>query len=85
MVRAWLSCLGDTMYSTVEARLDHGRIITDEPRQLPETGRILVVVMEPDVQEVDWEKVRAACGKLKIREDTVIWQRRLRDEWNGRS
>jgi len=72
------------MYATIEARVSHGRIIPTEPGKLPEKGRVLVVVMPPAEKAETWKECRKQAGWMKLDDDPVAWQRKIRSEWDNR-
>ena len=72
------------MYATMEARIKHGKIVPKDPDKLPEEGRLLLVVLDSGPREVNWAKVKTQCGKLRLREDSVKWQTKVRKEWDSK-
>ena len=71
-------------YITMEAEIDHGRIIPAEPEKLPVSGRALLTVLSSHERKPDYIKIKALLGKLRTDIDTEAWQREIRSEWNGR-
>jgi hypothetical protein len=71
-------------YLTMEAEIDHGRIIPKEPEKLPQTGQALITVLEACRTKPDWAKIQPLLGTLKTDIDVVAWEREIREEWNER-
>jgi len=71
-------------YLTMDAEIDHGRIIASEPQKLPPTGRALLTVLESGERKPDLEKIQSLLGTLKTSVDAVEWQRQMRAEWDRR-
>ena len=69
------------MYMTMEADIRKGRVVPREPSQLPQNGRVLLVVLEPKADRGGWKAVRDRLGWLKVKTDPVAWQQRTRSEW----
>ena len=69
---------------TLEATIDHGRIIVAEPQKLPETGRALVTVLDGPEHGPDWAKVMALLGTMEKKVDGLTFERDARAEWNDR-
>ncbi len=70
---------------TMEAEIDHGRVIPKEPEKLPLTGRALLTVLTPTGEKPDWDKVMALLSTMNEKADGVTIEREARDEWDGRS
>ncbi len=68
---------------TLEATIDHGRIIVAEPEKLPTTGKALLTIL-PESRKPDWDKISSLLGTLKTDIDATEWQRRIRSEWDER-
>jgi len=71
-------------YVTIEAEIDHGRIIPAEPEKLPPTGKALLTVLEPPERKPDLQVIQSVLGTLKTDLDTAEWQRQQRGEWDER-
>ena len=71
-------------YVTIEAEIDHGRIIPAEPEKLPPTGKALLTVLDPPERKPDLQVVRSLLGTLKTDLDAAEWQRQQRAEWDER-
>ena len=71
-------------YLTMEADIDHGRIIPKEPEKLPASGKALLTVLESVTHKPDLEVIKSVLGSLKTDIDVVEWQRRQRAEWDER-
>ena len=71
-------------YLTMEAEIDHGRIIPSEPEKLPANGRALITVIEPAAHNPDWDKVMGLLGTMKKKVDGLTVEREARAEWDGR-
>ena len=71
-------------YLTMEAEIDHGRIIPSEPEKLPANGRALITVMEPASRKPDWDKVMSLLGTMKQKVDGLTLERESRAEWDER-
>lgn len=72
---------------TMEADIDHGRIIPKEPEKLPPTGKALITVLEPAPKKPDWKVIEKAIAKLRPAfkgVDGVAYQRKERAEWDER-
>lgn len=71
------------MYTTIEADIDNGVIHTPEMSKLPAHAHVLItLIQEPSQQQKpNWDTIASQFGKLTLREDTVSWQRSIRDEW----
>jgi hypothetical protein len=69
---------------TLEATIEHGRIIVTEPEKLPATGKALVTVLDMPERKPDWKKIEAILGTLKTDIDAAEWERSVRSEWNER-
>ena len=71
-------------YLTMEADIDHGRIIPKEPEKLPASWKAQLTVLEPAALKPDLEIIKSVLGTLKTDIDVVKWQRRQRAEWDER-
>ena len=71
-------------YVTMEAEIDHGRIIPKEPEKLPARGRALITVLEPSPHRPDWDKVMSLLGMMKQKIDGLALEREARGEWAER-
>ena len=71
-------------YLTMEAKIDHGRIIVAEPEKLPATGKALLTVLESAPRKPDWKVVESVIGTLKTDLDAAKWQREDRAQWGER-
>jgi hypothetical protein len=71
-------------YLTMEAEIDHGRIIPKEPEKLPATGKALLTVLESPERKPDMEVIKSILGTLKTDIDAAEWQRQQRAEWDER-
>ena len=69
---------------TMEAEIDHGRIIPKEPEKLPATGRALITVLEPASKQPDWDEVVKLIGKMESKVDGAKYEREVRAEWDER-
>lgn len=70
---------------TMEAEIDHGRVIPKEPEKLPLTGRALLTVLNPTGEKPDWDTVMALLGTMEEKADGLTMEREARAEWDGRS
>jgi hypothetical protein len=71
-------------YLTMEAEIDHGRIIPKEPEKLPETGRALITVLGPVAHKPDWDTVMSLLGTMKQKVNGLTVEREARGEWEKR-
>ena len=73
---------------TMEAEIDHGRIIPKEPEKLPTTGKALLTVLESEPKrKPDWKVIEEALAVLKPRfagVDGLAHERKVREEWDKR-
>ena len=69
---------------TMEADIDHGRIIPKEPEKLPTTGRALLTVLDSAQKKPDWEKIKSLLGTMEARVDGLKYEREVRAEWDER-
>jgi len=74
---------GGMAYLTMEAEIDHGRIIPKEPEKLPANGRALITVLEPP-RKPDWAVVMSLLGKMEEKFDGLAMEREARAEWEVR-
>ena len=70
---------------TMEAEIDHGRVIPKEPEKLPLTGRALLTVLNPAGEKTDWDKVMGLLGTMQEKADGLTIEREARAEWDGSS
>jgi hypothetical protein len=70
---------------TMEAEIDHGRVIPKEPEKLPLTGRALLTVLNPTGEKPDWDKVIELLGTMQEKADGLTIERQARAEWDGNS
>jgi len=70
------------MYTTLEADIRKGRVVPREPRQLPQNGRVLLVVLKPRADRGGWKAIKNRLGWLKLKTDPVAWQHKTRSEWD---
>ena len=71
-------------YLTIEAEIDHGRIIPAEPEKLPPTGKALLTVLDVPERKPDLQVIQSVLGTLKTDLDAAAWQRQQRAEWDER-
>jgi hypothetical protein len=71
-------------YLTMEAEIDHGRIIPKEPEKLPATGKALLTVLESVERKPDWDKVMSLLGTMQNKVDGLSYEREVRAEWDER-
>jgi hypothetical protein len=71
-------------YLTMEAEIDHGRIIPSEPEKLPANGRALITVLEATAHKSDWTIVTSLLGSMKEKVDGLAFEREARAEWEER-
>ncbi len=69
---------------TMEAEIDHGRVIPKEPEKLPLVGKALLTVLEDRGRKPDWDKVMGLLGRMQDKVDGLSFERAARAEWNGR-
>lgn len=73
---------------TMEADIDHGRIIPKEPEKLPATGKALLIVLEPEPKrKPDWKIIEKSLAALRPRFDGldgVAYEKKVREEWDER-
>jgi len=65
---------------TMEAEIDHGRVIPKEPEKLPLTGRALLTVFNPTGEKPDWDKVIGLLGTMQEKVDGLTIERDARAE-----
>jgi hypothetical protein len=71
------------MYTTIEADIENGVLMGAELDKLPRKAHVLITLLDSeDSTKTDWSMVEASCGALTLREDSVEWQCRIRDEWD---
>ena len=72
------------MYTTIEADIKDGRIISDDAHQIPSHAHVLITLLSKDsplnssIKKYDFEELE---GCLTWKGDAVAEQRKLRDEW----
>ncbi len=71
-------------YLTMEAEIDHGRIIPKEPEKLPATGKALLTVLDPTERKPDWDKVQSLLVTMQKKLDGLAIEREARSEWEER-
>jgi hypothetical protein len=71
-------------YLTMEAEIDHGRIIPKEPDKLPTTGKALLTVLDSSEHKPDLAVIQSVLGTLKTDLDAAEWQRQQRAQWDER-
>ena len=69
---------------TMEAEIDHGRVIPKEPEKLPPTGTALLTVLTATDDKRDWDKIMALLGTMQKKVDGLTVERQTRAEWNSR-
>ena len=74
-------CMADL---TMEADIDHGRVIPKEPEKLPLIGKALLTILDTPGRKPDWEKVIGLLGKMQNKADGLAVERAARDEWDER-
>ena len=71
------------MYTTIEADIENGRVRSPEIQKLPAVAHVLITLLDrSSVKRPSWEVIKARIGKLELREDSVVWQRKIRSEWD---
>ena len=71
------------MYTTIEADIENGLIKSSDIKELPSSAHVLITLLRtPLKRRPDWDVISSQIGKLRLREDTVEWQRRVRSEWS---
>jgi hypothetical protein len=67
----------------IEADIKNGRITGPESWKLPAAAHVLIIIprIEQKQKQPDWDAIKAQFGKLKLRGDTVRWQKKIRAEW----
>ena len=71
-------------YTALEADIRKGQVVPREPDRLPESGRALIVILQPAGGRADWQKARRNLGWLHTDIDPAEWQRKTRAEWDCR-
>jgi len=69
----------------MEAEIDHGRVIPEEPEKLPLTGRALLTVLNPTGEKPNWDIVIELLGTMQSKADGLTIEREARAEWDGSS
>ncbi len=71
------------MYKTIEADIKNGRIKGPESRKIPPEAHVLITLLpSKSKRHPDWSAIEPLLGSLKIREDAVEWQRKIRSDWD---
>ena len=65
---------------TMEAEIDHGRVIPKEPEKLPPTGTALLTVLIATGDKPDWEKIMSLLGTMQNKVDGLTVERQARAE-----
>ena len=69
---------------TLEATIENGHIIPDEPDKLPPAGRVRVTLDAPSpVPKPDIEAIKKLLGRVKM-PGGVEYERQVRAEWDAR-
>ena len=71
-------------YLTMEADIDHGRVIPKEPEKLPETGKALLTVLDSPDRKPNWDKVMSLLGTMENKVNGLTVEREARAEWDDR-
>ena len=74
-----------TNYTATEAVVKNGKIYPLDPAKLPKEGRLLLVVLDEKRSKPDPEVIEKLLGWLKTDLIGVLWQKKLRSEWDHRS
>ena len=74
------------MYNTIKAHIDHGKITPLETDKLPDNADVLVTIVtdmpnNSGKQKQNIDKLLSNI-KLKLKEDPVEWQKKMRLEWD---
>jgi len=69
---------------TMEAEIDHGRVIPKEPEKLPLTGRALLTVLNSTGEKPDWDRVIGLLGTMHEKVDGLTIERESRAGWDRR-
>jgi hypothetical protein len=70
---------------TMEAKIDHGRVIPKEPDKLPPTGTALLTVLTATGDKRDWDKIMGLLGTMQNKVDGLTVERQARAEWKSRA
>jgi hypothetical protein len=70
---------------TMEAKIDHGRVIPKEPEKLPPTGTALLTVLTATGDKRDWDKIMGLLGTMQNKVDGLTVERQARAEWKSRA
>ena len=75
------------MYQTFRARIDNGHVVFLEMNNLPEKANALVTIVSdksPSQAKPSVVRLSRLLGKIKIKliEEPMSWQTRIRSEWN---
>ena len=72
------------MYTTLEVDIENGQIKGAESMNLPRNAHALLTLIHiPCRKRPNWSRIESHLGKLKLRENTVEWQRNIRGEWRS--
>jgi len=71
------------MYTTIEADVENGQIQGPDAMKIPRHAHVLITLLTagPEKKRADWNSIKPLLGKLKLRGNTLEWQRRVRSEW----
>ena len=69
---------------TLEATIEDGRIILDEPEKLPKSGRVFVEIFEESSKTVDLDALEKLMEKMTFPMDGLEYERQIREEWSER-
>ncbi len=70
------------MYTTIEADIENGKLKGAEVGKLPAHAHVLITLLkQPVAPPPNWAVIKPLLGKLKLRCDSVKWQRDIRSEW----
>lgn len=70
------------MYTTLEVDIENGQISGADSINLPRKAHALLTLLRvPRTRRPNWSRIETQLGKLKLRENTVDWQRSVRSEW----
>lgn len=73
-----------TMYSTIKAEIEHGRIIPMEKGSLPASCQVLVTILTANGRMPQWNEVKKHLGFIRKTVDGRAWQKTIRSEWENR-
>ena len=69
---------------TMEAEIDHGRVIPKEPEKLPLTGKALLTVLNSTGEKPDWDRIIGLLGTMHEKVDGLTIERESRAGWDRR-